>query len=241
MKWPYTPLPKTDIHTHSEFSKCSVNTTVCGNITMAVLKGLEAIAITDHTQHVLKVGFEKYIEKILRLRESNSTGLKVLTGLEVDIKLDGEPDVSRRMLRKLDVVIGALHNLPYGKSFVESYRNVILKALRSNWIDVLAHPTYVDEQNINLPIELIYEICEEARENSVVVELNSNHKCPSDEFIKICVDTGVTLTPVSDSHILGNIGAYDWQLQTLKRLNVLNDVKWLTVDLLLKKRRKGDF
>ncbi len=240
MKWPYTPLPKTDIHTHSEFSECSIDTTVCGNITMAVLRGLEVIAITDHAQHVLKVGFEKYIEKILRLRESNSTGLKVLTGLEVDIKPDGEPDVNRRILRKLDVVIGALHNLPYGKSFIESYRNVVLKALRGNWVDVLAHPTYVNEQSINLPTELIYEICEEVRENSVVVELNSNHRCPSDEFIKVCVDTGVMLTPVSDSHILSSIGVYDWQLQTLKRLNVLDNVKWLTVDL-LKKGRKGDF
>ncbi|MEM2849299.1 MAG: PHP domain-containing protein [Candidatus Bathyarchaeia archaeon] len=235
MKWSYAPLPRTDIHTHSEFSKCSVNTTMYGNITMAILNGLEVIAITDHAQHVLKVGFEKYIGKILNLRESNTKDLKVLTGLEVDIKPNGEPDVSQRLLKKLDVVVGALHSLPYNKSLIESYRDAILKALKSNWIDVLAHPTYVGEQNIDLPIELIYEICEEARENSIAIELNSNHKSPSDEFIKICVETGVTLTPVSDSHILGGIGVYNWQLQTLKRLNVLNDVKWLTVDNLLKK------
>lgn len=240
MKWSYAPLPRTDIHTHSEFSKCSVNTTIYGNITMAILRGLEAIAITDHAQHVLKAGFERYIEKILALRKSNFTGLKVLTGLEVDIKPDGEPYVSRMLLKKLDIAIGALHSLPNNKSLIESYRNVVLKALRSNWINVLAHPTYVNEQTINLPIELIYEICEEARENSVVIELNSNHKSPSDEFIKTCIDTGVTLTPVSDSHILGGIGVYNWQLQTLKRLNVLDGVKWLTLDD-LQKRGIGDF
>lgn len=237
MNWPYVPLPKTDIHTHSEFSKCSVDTSVFGNITVAVLKGLEVIAITDHARHVLKTGFEKYIEKILTLRESNSTGLTVLTGLEVDIKLDGEPDLSRRLLKKLDLVVGALHNIPYGKSFLESYRNVILKALRSNWFDVLAHPTYVNEQNINLPIELIYEICDEARENSTVIELNANHKSPSDDFIKICISTGVVLTPVSDGHVLSSIGMFDWQFQTLKKLNVLDDVKWLTIDDLLKKKK----
>ena len=234
MKWSYAPLPKTDLHTHAEFSECSIDTTVCGNIIMAILNGLEAIAITDHASHVLKVGFEKYIEKISTLRESNSTDLKVLTGLEVDIKPDGEPSVSRRLLKKLDIVIGALHSLPHGGLPAESHRAIILKALRSNWIDILAHPTYVNERNIDLTIEPIYEICEEARENSIAIELNSNHKSPSDEFIKVCVETGVKLTPVSDGHALGSIGVYSWQLQTLKRLNVLNSIKWLTVDDLLK-------
>ncbi|MEM3104095.1 MAG: PHP domain-containing protein [Candidatus Bathyarchaeia archaeon] len=237
MKWPYAPLPRTDIHTHSEFSKCSVDTTVLGNITAATLKGLEVIAITDHARHVLEAGFEKYIEKILTLRESNSTGLTVLTGLEVDIKLDGEPELSRRLLKKLDVSIGALHNLPYVKSSVESYRDIMVRALRSNWFDVLAHPTYVNMQNINLPIELVYEVCEEARENSIAIELNANHKSPSDEFIKACIETDVTLTPVSDGHILSSIGAYDWQFQTLKRLNILKYVKWLTVDDLSKRKK----
>ncbi|GEM_PF-670036 len=239
MKWSYAPLPRTDLHTHSEFSKCSIDTTICGNIIMAILNGLEAIAITDHASHVLKIGFEKYIEKILTLRESNSTDLKVLMGLEVDIKPDGEPNVGRGLLKKLDIVVGALHSLPYGGFSAESYRTIILKALKSNWIDILAHPTYVNERNINLPIELIYEICEEARENSIAIELNSNHKSPSDEFIRVCVETGVKLTPVSDGHALGSIGVYSWQLQTLKRLNVLNSVKWLTIDDLQKIKNRG--
>lgn len=237
MKWSYAPLPRTDLHTHSQFSECSVDTTVCGNITMAILNGLEAIAITDHALHVLKIGFEKYIEEISTLKESNSTDLKVLIGLEVDIKPDGEPSVSRGLLKKLDVVVGALHNLPCGGFSVESHRAIILKALRSNWIDILAHPTYVNERNINLPIDFIYEICEEARENSIAIELNSNHRSPSDEFIRVCVKTGVKLTPVSDSHALSSIGVYSWQLQTLKRLNVLNSIKWLTVDDLLKNKK----
>lgn len=237
MNWPYDPLPRTDFHTHSEFSKCSVDTSILGNITVAILKELDAIAITDHARHVLKAGFEKYIERILTLKESSSVGLKVLVGLEVDIKADGEPDISRKLLKKLDLVIGALHNLPYSGSFIETYRNAILKALRDNWFDILAHPTYINEQNINLPTELIYEICEEAYESSIAVELNANHRSPSDEFVRICVNTGVMLTPVSDGHTLSSIGVYDWQFQLLKRLNVLTSVKWLTADDIQKRKK----
>ncbi|RLI25804.1 hypothetical protein DRO57_02950 [Candidatus Bathyarchaeota archaeon] len=225
--WAYSPLPATDLHTHSEFSRCSVDTSVQGNIATAELRGLRAIAITDHSSHVKKTGFRRYIETVRAA--AYRADITVLTGLEVDIRPDGEPELGRSLLKKLDIVIGSLHKLPRRGVSLDGYRKTVLTALRKSWMNILAHPTYVNGREVHLPDYTIQEICDVAYENSIAVELNSHHRSPSDDFIKACVDRGVKLTPTSDAHRLRQIGVFDWHLEKLRRLDLLDKVVWLRV------------
>jgi len=226
--WIYSPLPATDLHTHSEFSRCSVDTSVQGNIAMAELRGLRAIAITDHSSHVKRVGFRRYVKTVRAA--ANQADIMVLTGLEVDIKPNGEPELGISLLKKLDIVIGSLHKLPTRGVSLEDYRKIVIAALRKGWMDVLAHPTYVNSRKVNLPDYIIQEICDAAYENSIAVELNSNHRSPSDDFIRACVDRSVKLTPTSDAHRLRQIGVFDWHLEKLRKLDLLDKVVWLRVE-----------
>jgi len=78
------------------------------------------------------------IEDIDRLNEAG-LGVRILKGSEVDILEDGSLDLPDSILKKLDVVIAAVHskfNLPE-----EKQTSRILKALENPYVTFLAHPS----------------------------------------------------------------------------------------------------
>ena len=113
-------------------------------ITTAKSRGLEYIAITDHSQRVSMANgldpkrlLAQWAE-IDRLREELE-GIVVLKGIECDILEKGGMDLPDEVLAEADWVIASVH---YGqKQPSEQITDRILGALENPHVNIIAHPT----------------------------------------------------------------------------------------------------
>jgi len=232
-------IPRTDFHMHSEFSECSSDTSIEKNVLKAKRAGLEKVAITDHGLVYMPDWIKSYFRKIEEVRRWD--GIDVLTGIECDIDLDGQPVVSSKVLDDFDVVIGALHGLPSYKpsgdrfaylppeeKVLEEYRREVLSALSSGWMKILAHPTDIGWGKILIPDHVQEEVASALSKSKVAVEINFHHKDPSISMLEKCVSHGVLLTPVSDAHSLKEIGRLGWHRSIVAKLGA-ERIIWLTL------------
>jgi DNA polymerase (family 10) len=101
-----------DLHVHSDWS--DGNDTIEAMARAAQDLGREYIAITDHSAgrgiaHGLdEARLRRQIEAIRALNQRLS-GIRVLTGTEVDIRADGRIDLSDEILSELDCVVASVH------------------------------------------------------------------------------------------------------------------------------------
>ncbi len=133
---------KGDLHVHSKWSD---GTSTIEEIARAAQKrGYEYVTICDHSKS-LKIAhgldesrLMKQIEEIDRINEKLK-GFQVLKGSEVDILSDGKLDFSDKNLKKLDIVIAAIHS-GFKQDKVKMTKRIV-RALENPYIHVLAHPS----------------------------------------------------------------------------------------------------
>jgi DNA polymerase (family 10) len=110
----------------------------------AQAKGYRYIAITDHSRRIAMAhGLDpkrlaRQIDEIDKLNEELS-GITVLKPIEVDILEDGSLDLPDQTLRRLDLVVGAIHShldLPQREQ-----TDRLLRAMDNRYLNILAHPT----------------------------------------------------------------------------------------------------
>src|SRR5205823_6158505 len=102
-----------DLHMHTEWSDGSLP--MADMVAVAQARGYEYIAITDHSAGIgVANGLspERLAEQIIQVREVDRrvSGIRVLTGSEVDIKRDGTLDFPDEILAHLDWVIASVHS-----------------------------------------------------------------------------------------------------------------------------------
>jgi len=131
-----------DLHNHTTWSDGVES--IESMARYAALLGWEYIAITDHSKRLTVANgldekrLSEQIEDIDRLNEAG-LGIRILKGSEVDILEDGSLDLPDSILKKLDVVIAAVHskfNLPGDKQTAR-----VLRALENSYVSFLAHPS----------------------------------------------------------------------------------------------------
>ena len=131
-----------DLHVHSRDGRGADTLDVLADA--ARHRGLDYLAITDATHGLgLVPGLDasrlaRQIEAIDRFNAEH-TGLRLLKGVEVEILEDGRLALPDALLRRLDMVIGALH------THLDLARNRqttrLLRAMDNRHFSVLAHPT----------------------------------------------------------------------------------------------------
>jgi DNA polymerase (family 10) len=192
-----------DLHTHSTYS--DGRSTILEMAESARTRGLEYIAITDHssrmgiTRGVDGKKLRQLCDEIDRLRENNP-GIYLLKGIEVEILEDGSLDLPDEVLKGLDLVIGAVHS-HFGLSR-EKQTKRILKAMDHRYFTILAHPTgrlLLERDPYEVDLE---RIIHHARERGVYLEINAQ---PSrldlnDIAIRMAKEAGVLLVVSSDAH-----------------------------------------
>jgi DNA polymerase (family 10) len=131
-----------DLHAHTTASDGRASLWDMAQAAQA--KGYSYIAITDHSHRVaIAHGLDakrlaRQIDEIDRTNDGLS-GFVVLKSIEVDILEDGSLDLPDQILRRLDLVIGAIHSrfdLPQDKQTER-----ILRAMDNRHLNILAHPT----------------------------------------------------------------------------------------------------
>jgi len=171
----------------------------------AKAQGLSYIAITEHSRRLAMThGLDpqrvaRQIEEINGINAELS-GITVLKGIEVDILEDGTLDLPDSVLKRLDVVVAAVHGkfeLPRRKQTER-----ILRALDNRCVDLLAHPTgRLIGAREPYDVDML-RIVRKAKSRGVFLELNSQPERLDldDTMCQMARDEGVLVSIDSDSH-----------------------------------------
>ncbi|HYA21014.1 MAG TPA: DNA polymerase/3'-5' exonuclease PolX [Burkholderiales bacterium] len=192
-----------DLHMHTKAS--DGRNTIREMALAAKAQGLSYIAITEHSRRLAMThGLDpqrvaRQIDEIDTLN-TELTGITVLKGIEVDILEDGTLDLPDSVLKRLDVVIAAVHGkfeLPRRKQTER-----ILRALDNRCVDLLAHPTgRLIGAREPYDVDML-RIMRKARSRRVFLELNSQPERLDldDTMCQMAREEGVLVSIDSDSH-----------------------------------------
>jgi len=209
-------------------------------------RGYEYIAITEHSKHVsVAKGLDRkrlaeQIDTIDHLNEKLD-GITVLKGIELDILEDGSLDLPDDILRKLDLVVCAVH-YKFNLS-AEKQTERILRGIDNPYFTILAHPTgrMIGERE---PYPLKMEkIMKAARDTGTVLELNAQpaRLDLTDVHAKMAKENGVMVAISTDAHSVNEMqfmqfGVYQARRGWLEAEGVLNTRRWKDLKKILKKR-----
>lgn len=199
---------KGDFHVHTKYS--DGDNTVEEMIKKAKGMGYEYVAITDHSpsEPVAKgLKPEKLLERNKEIRKiaKKIKGIKVLVGSEVDILDDGSLDYDDDILKKLDIVIAAVHRK--FKMPKEKMTKRVVKAMSNENVNILAHPMARKIRKREAILLDMKKIFDAAKENNVALEINSQPKRLDLDYIRVKEgkEAGVKFVINTDSHSTGQM------------------------------------
>jgi DNA polymerase (family 10) len=209
-----------DLHAHTRSSDGRDSLEAMADAARA--RGLQYLAITDHSQRqTLARGLdaERLARQIDRIDEFNAgrPGIVLLKGVEVDILEDGRLDLPDAVLRRLDLVVGAVHqrlDLPR-----EQQTDRVLRAMDHRHFSILAHPTgrlYGERPPCDIDLA---RVIRHARERGCFLELNANpaRLDLDDQACRMARDEGVLLSIASDAHDAAQLDQLRWGIGQARR------------------------
>jgi DNA polymerase (family 10) len=199
---------KGNLHTHTEWSdgRDSVQEMALAAKDM----GYQYIAITEHSAgrgiaHGLDV--ERLRKQFAEIRALNNrlTGIRVLTGVEVDIRADGSLDLPHEMLSQLDIVIAAVHSAM--KQSEEKMTMRVINAIENPDVDMIAHPTcrlIGEREPVAIDLEAIFRA---AAKHNKIMEINAmpDRLDLKDIHAFRARDLGVKLAIGTDAHSIAHL------------------------------------
>jgi putative hydrolase len=210
---------KGDLHSHTEWSD---GTTPIGTMARAAqLVGLEYLVISDHSPNLTIANglsaerLQQQLEVLDELDAANeaSGGIRLLSGIETDILLDGTLDQSPEMLDRLDVVVASVHSKLRTESREMTQR--MLGAIADPRMNVLGHCTgrLVEGSRGTRPqstfdAKAVFAAC---AEHDVAVEINSRpeRQDPPDDLIQLALEAGCLFSIDTDAHAPGHFSFLD--------------------------------
>jgi DNA polymerase (family X) len=123
-----------DLHTHTHWSADGKNT-LEEMVAAALERGYEYYAITDHSHYLRDGRLAQQLEEIEQMRERYPT-LRILAGVEANIRSNGEVDVPEEEIALLDWVVASVHNAPENRPTER-----VLEAMQNPYVDCIGHLT----------------------------------------------------------------------------------------------------
>jgi DNA polymerase (family 10) len=233
-----------DFHVHSIYSDGANSIKDMARAAMA--RGYEYIVITDHSQGLAVAG-GLTPEDLARQREAieavneKLAPFRVLAGIELEIKTDGDLDLPDDILAKLDVVVASVHLGLHQDEGKMTGR--IVAAIRNPHVDIIAHPTgrlLGQRERVALDFETVVK---EAARTGTMLEINAqpNRLDLDGDLARSAIVEGVMLTLGSDAHHAEGLGVMRFGVVTARRgwgepANVVNT---LSCEELLAKLKGG--
>ncbi|MDQ2984598.1 MAG: DNA polymerase/3'-5' exonuclease PolX [Actinomycetota bacterium] len=223
-----------DLHTHSDWSADGKNA-LEEMVDAALQRGYAYYAITDHS-HYLREGRMGAQDEAIDALAERVKPLKLLKGIEVNIKADGSLDVSDDELARRDWVVASLHTAR-DKSPTER----ILGAMENPYVDCIGHLTG-RKLNKRPPADVdVQRVVEQALETGTFLEVNSqpDRLDLRDVDARLAGEAGVKVVINTDAHEVRAldhmaIGVGQARRAWLTADQVLNTRSWAQVKRLLK-------
>ncbi|MDD5543816.1 MAG: DNA polymerase/3'-5' exonuclease PolX [Acidobacteriia bacterium] len=185
-------------------------------------RGLQYIAITDHTQSTRVANgmdekrLEKQIQAIDKLQRQFND-ITVFKGTECDILADGRLDLPDSILEQLDVVVVSIHS-----HFQQSTREVmdrLERAFSNPHVRIFAHPTgrlLFHRPAYAVDLEKLFAL---AKKYKVCLELNSQPERLdlNDVALRRAPELGVPIVISTDSHATQQLDYLKFGVRTARR------------------------
>ena len=207
-----------DLHTHSHWSADGKNT-LEEMVHAAKERGYAYYAITDHSHYLREGRMEAQAKEIDKLAEQVAP-LKLLKGVEVNIKADGTLDVTDEVLAERDWVVASIHT-----AFDREPTERILATMENPHVHVIGHLTG-RKITRREPMEIDLErVLEKALETGTFLEINSqpDRLDLRDVNARLAGQAGVPIVISSDAHQLKALGYVDFGVAQARRA-------WLTAE-----------
>jgi DNA polymerase (family 10) len=213
-----------DLHSHTHWSADGKNT-LEEMVLAAAARGYAYYAVTDHSHYLREGRLDAQLREIESL-EARVAPMKILRGVEVNIRANGEVDMSDDDLAQLDWVVASLHQ---GRDNAPTER--ILHAMENPYVDVIGHLTgrkLTKRGPMDVDVE---RVIERALATGTYLEINAqpDRLDLRDVHARAAKEAGLKLVISTDAHQLKAQGYMDVGVAQARR-------GWLTKDDVLNTR-----
>jgi DNA polymerase (family X) len=225
-----------DLHTHTHWS-ADGKSTLEEMVEAAAARGYEYYAITDHSHYLREGRLHAQLEEIERLRERYPK-LRILSGIEANIRAGGEVDVLDEDLSLLDWVVASVHQGPDSRPTER-----VLEAMQNPYVDCIGHLT---GRRIGKrpPRDVDVErVIEGALATGTVLEINGqpDRLDLRDVHARAAKEAGLRLAVTSDGHQVRaqayvELAVAQARRGWLAKGDVLNTRTWTQIEKLRKRR-----
>jgi DNA polymerase (family 10) len=235
---------KSDLHIHTSASDGTAGfdemVAACKHL------GYTHMAIADHSVSAGYAGglsvdeLQRHCDRVDRFN-SRSRGFRVLKSSEVDIRTDGSMDYADKVLERLDLVIGSIH-----QGFKKDVTKRMCAALSHRLVHLIAHPTgriISRREGYDIDLEQVIEC---AAKNRKILEINAfyGRLDLNDVWARRAMETGVKLAINTDAHAVSDLDWMRYGIITARRAwltkgNVVNCLSHARLIKLLGEIRRG--
>jgi len=207
-------LLKGDCHTHSTWSDGGASIETMARTAIAL--GHEYLVLTDHSPrltiaHGLTADrLRQQLDEVARLNEELAP-FRILTGIEVDILVDGALDQDVDLLAQLDVVVASVHSKISMERRAMTERMVM--AVASPHVDILGHCTgrklsypegKVVRAEATFDAELVFAACKQF-DTAVEINCRPERQDPPDELLTLALEWDNKVSIDTDAHAPGQL------------------------------------
>ncbi len=165
---------KGDVHMHTV--ETDGKNTIEEMALAAKERGYQYMAITDHSKNLAfanGLDDKRAVEHIARIRAANEKidGIRIFAGIEVDILVDGDLDLSDDVLAQMDVVIASVHSVFNQDSAKMTER--LIRAIENPNTSIIGHPTgRIQLRRDSYPFDM-HAVLTAAAKHKVAMEMNA--------------------------------------------------------------------
>ncbi len=222
-----------DLHSHSTWSDGKA--TIEEMALAAAALGHDYLALCDHSQRLREGRIERQWEEIDALNERLAP-FRILKGIEVNIRANGELDFPDELLAELDWVMASVHS-----SFDNDPTGRVLAAMESPHVDCIGHLTGRKIGKRNPSTVEVERVVEAALATGTFLEINSqpDRLDLRDANARLAGEAGLKLVVSSDGHSTGALGYVELGIAQARRAwltqeQILNTRTWKQIEKLKK-------
>jgi DNA polymerase (family 10) len=224
-----------DLHTHSHWSADGKNT-LEEMVEAALARGYAYYAITDHSHYLREGRLDAQTKEIDALAERVKP-LRLLKGIEVNIRADGTLDVPDEVLADRDWVVASIHS-----AFDREPTERVLATMENPHVDCIGHLTG-RKLSRRGPMDIAVErVVEKAVETGTSLEINSqpDRLDLRDVHARLAGEAGVKVVVSSDAHEVPALDYVEFGVAQARRAwlstdQIANTRTWAQLKKLMKK------